>query len=258
MRWIEGHAPSPDRAAVPEHGTARPGGAILPAIRERSGGRQPRRGEERAVEWQRGIPSTGDAASVRGERLPSAVVATLVARAKSGDGVAFGQLYDRYVGEVYGFVAVRLRDQEAAQDMTQAIFMYALQSLASCREDAAFPGWLFAIARNMITDHYRAARFRPHALEEDFDRADPDLSPEEVVLQRDDARILREARERCLSMSERDLFDLLLTDLNDKQIGEALGRSHGAIRVAHHRLMAKLRECLQRLNLFGEVRGAPL
>ncbi|MFN8590542.1 MAG: sigma-70 family RNA polymerase sigma factor [Thermomicrobiales bacterium] len=208
--------------------------------------------------WQRGTPAAGDEGSPRGARLPSAVVADLVARAKRGDGEAFGRLYDHYVGEVYAFVAVRLLDQEAAQDMTQSIFVRALQSLASCQEDAAFPGWLFAIARNSVTDHFRAARYRPIALEETFERTDPDLTPEELAVQRDDARVLREARERCLSASERELFDLILTGLNDKQIGVALGRSHGAIRVAHHRLMIKLRDCLQRLNLFAEVRRASL
>jgi RNA polymerase sigma-70 factor (ECF subfamily) len=210
------------------------------------------------VGWHRNTPGTKSEPAARGDRLPSAHVADLVARAKRGDGGAFGQLYDHYVGEVYAFVTMRLRDRTAAEDMTQAIFMRALQSLSSCQEDAAFPGWLFAIARNSVTDHYRAARFRPDTLDETYEHEDPDLTPEEVALQRDDARVLAEARERCLSGGERELFDLLLTDLNDKQIAQALGRSHGAVRVAHHRLMSKLRECLQRLNLWGAVSGAPV
>lgn len=36
----------------------------------------------------------------------------------------------------------------------------------------------------------------------------------------------------------------LLTELNDKQIAATLGRSHGAVRTAHWRLLSKLRECL--------------
>jgi RNA polymerase sigma-70 factor (ECF subfamily) len=210
------------------------------------------------VGWQRGAQATRNDTAARGRRLPGALVADLVARAKRGDSEAIGQLYDHYVGEVYAFVAVRLRDREAAEDMTQAIFLRAVQSLASCKEDAAFPGWLFAIARNSVTDHFRAARFRPESLQESYEHEDPDLTPEEVALQRDDARVLAVARERCLSQGERELFDLLLTDLNDKQIAQALGRSHGAVRVAHHRLMTKLRECLQRLNLWGAIGGATI
>jgi RNA polymerase sigma-70 factor (ECF subfamily) len=210
------------------------------------------------VRWQRSTPAVRGDPAPSGERLAGALVADLVGRAKRGDGEAFGLLYDRYVGEVYAFVAVRLSDRGAAEDATQTIFVRALQSLASCRDDAAFPGWLFAIARNIVTDTYRAARFRPETLDTDdesFDPEDAALSPEEVVLQRDDAHALHQARERCLSAGERELFDLLLTDMNDKQIAQALGRSHGAVRTAHYRLMAKLRECLERMTAFTGVRG---
>jgi DNA-directed RNA polymerase specialized sigma24 family protein len=44
--------------------------------------------------------------------------------------------------------------------------------------------------------------------------------------------------------------------MNDKQIAQTLGRTHGAIRTAHYRLMAKLRECLERLGGLEGVRGA--
>jgi RNA polymerase sigma-70 factor (ECF subfamily) len=203
------------------------------------------------VRWQRSTPAVRDEAVTTGERLPSGVVAGLVARAKDGDGEAFGQLFDHYVGEVYAFVAVRLVDRQTAEDVTQTIFVRALQSLASCRDDAAFPGWLFAIARNIVTDTYRSNRFRPEAWNMTFELEDPALTPEELTLQRDDVRVLHEARERCLSEGERELFDLLLTEMNDKQIAQALGRSHGAIRTAHYRLMSKLRECLEMLGAVG-------
>src|SRR5215212_1163112 len=203
------------------------------------------------VRWQRSGPAVKDEAAPSGDRLASGAVAGLVARAKDGDGEAFGELFDHYVDEVYAFVAVRLADRQTAEDVTQTIFVRALQSLASCRDDAAFAGWLFAIARNIVTDTYRADRFRPDAWDETLDPEDPDLTPEEAILQRDDARMLQEAREHCLSTGEQELFDLLLTEMNDKQIAQALGRTHGAIRTAHYRLMSKLRECLEMLAAVG-------
>lgn len=208
------------------------------------------------MRWQRSTPAVKDEARTTGDRLASAVVADLVLRAKAGDGEAFGQLYDRYLGEVYAFVAARLSDRQSAEDATQTIFMRALQSLASCRDEAAFAGWLFAIARNIVTDTYRGHRFRPEAWDETLDPEDLALTPEEVAVQREDARILQAAREHCLSSGEQELFDLLLTDLNDKQIAAALGRSHGAIRTAHYRLLHKLRDCLERLLGPGGLHGA--
>jgi RNA polymerase sigma-70 factor (ECF subfamily) len=208
------------------------------------------------VRWQRSTPAIRSAAVTSDDRLAGAIVGDLVARAKEGDGEAFGQLFDHYVGEVYAFVAVRLSDRQTAEDVTQTIFMRALQSLALCRDDAAFAGWLFAIARNIVTDTYRANRFHPETWDETPELEDMALTPEETALQRDDARMLQHARERCLSDGERELFDLLLTEMNDKQIAQTLGRTHGAIRTAHYRLMAKLRECLERLGGLGGVRGA--
>lgn len=207
------------------------------------------------MRWRRGAPATATADPAASEDQPDAArVADLVARAKRGDGEAFAQLYRRYLNEVYGFVAARLSDRDAAEDATQAIFVRAMQSLDTCREDAAFPGWLFAIARNVVTDRYRAGRFRAETWDESFEPEDPAPLPETVAIQRDDVRILLLAREQCLSPPERDLFDFLLTDLNDKQIAAALGRSHGAVRTAHWRLLAKLRECLERLGWTAGVR----
>jgi RNA polymerase sigma-70 factor (ECF subfamily) len=194
-----------------------------------------------------------DAIGDRGAGVP---VALLVARAKAGDGDAFAQLYRRYLDDVYAFVAARLSDRQAAEDATQTIFFRAMQSLPTCRDDAAFPGWLFAIARNVVTDTYRSHRSRSEPWDDALDPEDPGASPEEVAVQRDDARTLAVARERCLSAPERELFDLLLTDMNDKQIAQALGRTHGAVRTAHWRLLAKLRECLEKLGVFGGERRA--
>lgn len=55
---------------------------------------------------------------------------------------------------------------------------------------------------------------------------------------------MREARERCLNPGERELFDLRLEGLSDREIATALGRGYGAIRTAQYRLVQKLRECL--------------
>ena len=206
----------------------------------------------------RGTAPVGGERDAISDRAVGVPVAQLVARAKAGDSDAFAQLYRRYLDEVYGFVAVRLSDRQAAEDATQTIFFRAMQSLESCRNDAAFPGWLFAIARNVVTDAYRSRKYHADVWSDDVDPEDPGASPEEVAVQRDDARVLAAAREHCLSAPERDLFDLLLTDMNDKQIAQALGRTHGAVRTAHWRLLAKLRTCLEALGIFGETTRADL
>jgi DNA-directed RNA polymerase specialized sigma24 family protein len=69
---------------------------------------------------------------------------------------------------------------------------------------------------------------------------------------------LQAARDRCLSERERELFDLLLTDLTHQDIARLLGRRQGAIRTAHWRLVGKLRECLTGLTQAKEGADAAL
>jgi RNA polymerase sigma factor (sigma-70 family) len=179
----------------------------------------------------------------------------LVVRAKSGDRAAFTALYRRHVDEVYRFALVRLEDREAAEDATQSTFLRALAALPTCREEAAFVGWLFVIARSVVADAFRARRFVAYPLAADAEWMDATPGPEEVAMQGDARRTLLAAREHCLSERDRELFDLLLTELNDKQIAVALGRSHGAVRTAHSRLLDKLRDCLSR-RIGLPVRGS--
>jgi RNA polymerase sigma-70 factor (ECF subfamily) len=168
----------------------------------------------------------------------------LVARAKAGDREAYTVLYRQYLNEVYRYTLVRLGNKEAAEDATQTIFVRVLAALPTCRENAAFVGWLFVIARGVVADQLRARRRQTDPIPDDAIWPAADPSPEDEAIRGEATRFLLAARENCLTLRERELFDLLLTEMNDKQIAAALGRSHGAVRTAHSRLIAKLRDCL--------------
>jgi RNA polymerase sigma-70 factor (ECF subfamily) len=170
--------------------------------------------------------------------------AVLVAQAKHGDSAAFALLYRRYIDRVYAFVARRLANRATAEEATQEIFMRALAGLGRCRETDAFAGWLFAIARNVVHEHYRSARRAGGTYKESLDTEDPDPTPEERAVRVEAASELLAARQRCLGAKDQELFDLLLADLTDTEIAVALGRRPGAIRTAHWRLLIRLRSCM--------------
>ena len=182
---------------------------------------------------------------------PGGSDAGLVTQARLGDAQAFATLYRRYLNRVYAFTATRVATREMAEDATQTTFLKALGSLHSCRDPELFAGWLFAIARNVVGEQYRARRHGSTPLEEASDPEDPDPTPEEHALRVEYRTELRAARERCLNGKERELFDLLLADLTDIEIAAALGRRRGAIRTAHWRLMIKLRACFGILTRAG-------
>ena len=143
---------------------------------------------------------------------------------------AFGALYDRYVGRVYRYCARRLATVEAAEDATSQTFMEALRSIGRYQADrATFRTWLFAIAHHVVVDQLRGHRpTAPLDADQPADAGDDSRSEVDELLMR-------------LPDDQRQVIELRLVGLTHKEIGAVLGRSHGAVRVAHHRAMERLR-----------------
>jgi RNA polymerase sigma-70 factor, ECF subfamily len=71
----------------------------------------------------------------------------------------FARLYDEHVWGVYGFFGYRLASREQAEDLTQLTFERALRAWGRFDERrGSARTWLLAIARNLLTDHYRGER----------------------------------------------------------------------------------------------------
>ena len=69
--------------------------------------------------------------------------------------------YDHYFPRVYNDVRYRVGDAETADDLTAQVFERALVNIGRYRrERAPFAAWLFAIARNAVSDCLRAQRWR--------------------------------------------------------------------------------------------------
>lgn len=56
------------------------------------------------------------------------------------------------------YVRSRVADPATAEDLVHDIFLRATRQQHHVREDGAYVGWLFRIARNRIIDHYRARK----------------------------------------------------------------------------------------------------
>ena len=84
----------------------------------------------------------------------------LVARA-TAEPAAFATIYDHYFPRVYNYVRYRVGDAETTDDLTAQVFERALVNIGRYRpERAPFAAWLFAIARNAVSDYLRAQRRR--------------------------------------------------------------------------------------------------
>lgn len=65
-------------------------------------------------------------------------------------------LYEEYYDKVARYVYVHIGDKEEAEDIAGEVFLKALKSLKSYREQGVpMQGWLFRIAHNLTVDYLR-------------------------------------------------------------------------------------------------------
>lgn len=95
------------------------------------------------------------------EALSEWTVIDLVNAAQTGDREAFGELVVRYERAIYATALRRLSDHGEAQELTQEVFVQAMERLYQLRDPARFGGWLRSIANRMAIN--RATRRRPVA-----------------------------------------------------------------------------------------------
>jgi len=80
----------------------------------------------------------------------------IVRQAIEGNQWAFTRLYDEHFDKVYRYVYLRIGNRPEAEDLTQEVFLKALQSIGSYKwRDVPFAAWLFRIAHNQVIDHVR-------------------------------------------------------------------------------------------------------
>jgi|ERR1041385_2017105 RNA polymerase sigma-70 factor (ECF subfamily) len=74
------------------------------------------------------------------------------------DRACFADVYDRYFEMVYGYVARRVRDRAAAEDLTSEVFRKALGGIERFKwTGAPFGAWLLRIASNVIASRAKQA-----------------------------------------------------------------------------------------------------
>src|SRR5918994_2587682 len=77
-----------------------------------------------------------------------------VATDEANTGREFVDLYRRAVTEVYSYLASRVGDRGAAEDLSQEVFIAGAHR-AACGEVVDLR-WLIAVARHKLVDHWRA------------------------------------------------------------------------------------------------------
>jgi RNA polymerase sigma-70 factor (ECF subfamily) len=168
----------------------------------------------------------------------------LVLKAKRGDPEAFGRIFDEYAGPIYRFVASRVDRPSDAEDLTQLVFVKALEALPRYEaRGIPFGGWLFRLARNAIIDQVRTRKDHVSLLLAAARETD-EAGPEAVATLHDDLDRVAVAL-ADLTDDQREVIELrFFAGLSTHEAAEAMGRNEGTIRGLQFRAIASLRRSL--------------
>ncbi len=103
------------------------------------------------------LPRASEPATIPAVVADDCTDGELITRTADGDRGAFDVLYRRYSRPVFGLALRRLGDRGRAEDAVQETFASIWRAARSYRPERG-PGapWLYAVARNAITDRGRA------------------------------------------------------------------------------------------------------
>lgn len=171
-------------------------------------------------------------------------VERLVAAAKQGDAMAFGRIFDLYHGPVHRYIAARAHNPADAEDLTQVVFLKALEALPRYEpRGIPFGGWLFRLARNATIDHART--HRDHAdLTAVVERPGTEPEPGAQAAAGEEIEAVGQAL-AALTDEQREAISLrFFAGLSAREAALAMGKQEGTVRGLQFRAIAALRRNL--------------
>ncbi|MFQ6309039.1 RNA polymerase sigma factor [Lysobacter capsici] len=162
----------------------------------------------------------------------------LVVRCQLGERAAFDDLIRRWSGSLHRYALKLSNDPELADDLTQDVWLRALQGLGTLREAAQFRAWLFGIAHRTFMDRLRTRYAMPVDTCVDMDELAAADSGDDEDLQRSLATGMA-----SLPIVEREVLTLFyLEELSLADIAAALGIPVGTVKSRLFRARALLRK----------------
>ena len=166
----------------------------------------------------------------------------------------FSELYHQFFPKVFAYVYGRVQDREVSLDIVSDVFEKAYMKMKSLRSPESFGSWLFTIARNEVSSHWRkekpAVRAAQEAAIEREIHGQP-KSPEESLLHKERLASLS-ALVRGLPRREQEIIALKFdAELTNREIASILSTSEVNVRVTIFRALRKLRDRMQTMGATG-------
>jgi RNA polymerase sigma-70 factor (ECF subfamily) len=141
----------------------------------------------------------------------------------------------------------RVGDRSLADDLTQEAFLRAERSIGTYRREASLRSWIFAIALNVVRDHFRGLARAPDSstLVTAAEQFSPEEGAEGALLESEMASCVGGYISRLPRLQHSVVSMHDMAGLTHAEIATVLGVSVGNSRVLLHRGRAELRRVLE-------------
>jgi RNA polymerase sigma-70 factor (ECF subfamily) len=183
----------------------------------------------------------------------------LIARAKSGDEIAYRTLLEKYERAVFSICLRMVRNRDEATDLAQDAFIKVFSMLERYNPSYAFSSWLFKITSNLCIDYLRKRRIETFAMDEPIsgDKGDiqrqyeaPDPDPETEYIRKEKMERLSEAIENLPPHYRIMLILRHQENLSYEEIAESLEIPLGTVKARIHRAREMLKASLKGKEFF--------
>lgn len=181
-----------------------------------------------------------------------------VGAAARGDRGAVSDVLESIRPQVVRYCRARIgggeRSSLSTDDVAQEVLIAVLTALPKYRDQGRpFMAFVYGIAAHKVADGFRAAgRNKSDPVDDVPDRATMDGGPEAVAIESEASRRMTELL-RMLPEKQREIVILrVVVGLSAEETAEAVGSTAGAVRVAQHRALGKLKTYVTRA---GESNG---
>ncbi len=158
----------------------------------------------------------------------------------------FEDVYRDYLGRIYAYVRAQVPTAADAEDITAQVFMNAYQAYGRFEARNTSPvAWLFRIARNATTDHFRAhgrrERLRRTIEHQPVAFDDPSRMAEERLQ-------YRALLEHVALLPERQKESIVLrhSGLTFEEVGVLMSCSEDAAKMLYHRALKALKDSIHK------------
>jgi RNA polymerase sigma-70 factor (ECF subfamily) len=157
-------------------------------------------------------------------------------------------IFESYYKRVYNYIYYRVNKQEICEDLTSQVFEKIILKISTyCENKANFDVWVFAIARNVVNDHFRSVKkYKFFSLDLVKDFVSKDKTPEEILLIEETNEQLFNAL-KILNTKERNIIALKFgANLKNKEIAVTLNMTESNVGVILYRSMKRLKNEIER------------